>query len=79
MGKPDLININGYTSRLSRQAFKESKMIDSNSKAIVIIGIFALILGVGLVTLDYGYNNNNIAFASTTTTTTTNNYKLNLI
>lgn len=59
-----MININGYTSHVSRQAFKESKTIDSDSKAIGMIGIFALTLGVGLVSLDYG-NNNIIAFATT--------------
>ncbi|HKR73990.1 MAG TPA: hypothetical protein VJR94_07750 [Candidatus Nitrosocosmicus sp.] len=64
-----MINIIGYTSRLSRQAFKESESIDSRIKAIVMIGIFALMLGVGLVSLDYGNNNNDIiAFATTAPT-----------
>jgi len=64
-----LININSYTSRLSRQVFKEGKMADCYNKAIIISGFFLLILGVGLVSLDYAYENNNIiAFATTTTT-----------
>ena len=67
-----MININGYTFSLSRQVIKENKMKDSCSKAIVMTGIFALLVGVGLVSLDHGYNNNFIAFATTTTTTTNN-------
>jgi hypothetical protein len=60
-----LINISNYTPHLSRQTFKKTKTIGSRSKTIVMFGIYVLILGVGLVSLDYSFDNNIIAFATT--------------
>ena len=62
-----MINISNNTPHLSGPAFKKTKTICSRSKAIVISGIFALILAVGLVSVDYSFDNNIIAFATTTT------------